>query len=66
MLSEKKNQKKLINANVIKRYNSIVISCDEQMQISSLSLFKHFPIKVNDVTIKNLIIIQELSSPKGE
>ena len=35
------------------------------MQISSFSLFKHFPIKVNDVTIK-IIKIQELSSPKGE
>ena len=45
--------------------NAIVISCDEQMQISSFSLFKDFPIKVNDVTI-NLIKIQNLSSPKGE
>ena len=53
MLSEeKKKQKKLINANVITRSNTVVIFCDEQMQISSLSLFKHFPIKVNDVTIK--------------
>ena len=51
MLSEKK-QKKLINANVITRHNAIVISYDEQMQISSFSLFKHFPIKVNDATIK--------------
>ena len=66
MLSEKKNQKKLINANVITRYNAIVISCDEQMQISSFRLFKHFPIKVKDVATKNLIKIQELSSPKGE
>ena len=66
MLSEEKKQKKLINANAITRHNTIVISCDEQMQISSFRLFKHFPIKVNDVTIKNLIKIQELSSPKGE
>ena len=29
MLSEEKNQKKLINANVIRRHNAIVISCDE-------------------------------------
>ena len=64
MLSEEKKQKKLINANVITRHNAI-ISCDEQMWISSFSLFKHFPIKVNDVTIK-IIKIQELSSPKGE
>ena len=65
MLSEEKKQKKLINANVITRHNAIVISCDEQMQISSFSLFKHFPIKVNDVAIK-IIKMQELSSPKGE
>ena len=66
MLSEEKKQKKLINANVITRHNAIVISRDEQMQISSFSLFKHFPIiKVNDVTIK-IIKIQELSSPKVE
>ena len=51
MLSEEK-AKELINANVITRHNAIVISCDEQMQISSFSLFKHFPIKVNDVLIK--------------
>ena len=62
---KKKKQKKLINANVIARHNAIVISCDEQIQISNFSLFKHFPIKVNDVTIK-IIKIQELSSPKGE
>ena len=65
MLSEEKKQKKLINANVILRHNAIIISRDEQMQISSFSLFKHFPIKVNDVTIK-IIKIQELSSPKQE
>ena len=65
MLSEEKKQKKLINANVITRHNAIVISCDEQMRISSFNLFKHFPIKVNDVTTK-IIKIQELSSPKGE
>ena len=64
MLSEKK-QKKLINANVITRHNAIVISCDEQMRISSFSLFKHFPIKVNDLTIK-IIKIQELCYPKVE
>ena len=51
MLSEKKQQK-LINADVITRHNAIVLSCDKQMQISSFSLFKHFPIKVNDGTIK--------------
>ena len=34
------------------RHNAIVISCDEQMQISSFSWFEHFPVKVNDVTIK--------------
>ena len=34
------------------RHNAIVISCDEQMEISSFSLFEHFPVKVNDVTIK--------------
>ena len=64
MLSEKKKtkQKKLINANVITRNNAIAISCDEQMLISSFNLFKHFPIKVNDITIK-IIKIQELSSP---
>ena len=65
MLSKQKKQKKLINANVITKHDAIVISCDEQMQIFSFSLFKHFPIKVNDVTIKT-IKIQELSSPKGE
>ena len=65
MLSEKKKQKKLINVNVITRHNAIAISCDEQMQISSFSLFKHFPIKLNDVTVK-IIQIQELSSPKRE
>ena len=42
MLGEEKKQKKLINANVITRNNAIVISCDEQMQISSFSLFKIF------------------------
>ena len=52
MLSEEKKQTKLINANVITRHNAIAISCDEQMQISIFSLFKHFPIKVNVVTIK--------------
>ena len=62
MLSEEKKQKKLINANVITRHNAIVISCDEQIQISSFSLFKHFPTKVNDVTIK-IIKIQKLSTP---
>ena len=45
-------QKKLINANVITRRNTIVIFCDEKMQISSFSLFKYFLINVNDVTIK--------------
>ena len=65
MLSEEKKQKKLINADVITRHNAIVISCDEQMQICSFSLFKHFPMKVNDLTIK-IIKIHELSSPKGE
>ena len=65
MLSEEKKQKKLINADVITRHNAIVISCDEQMQICSFSLFKHFPIKVNDLTIK-IIKTHELSSPKGE
>ena len=48
MLSEKKKQKKLISANVIARYNPIVIYCDEQMQISC----KLVPINVNHVTIK--------------
>ena len=65
MLSEEKRQKKLINANVITRHNAIVISCDGQMHISSFSLLKHFPVKVNYVTIK-IIKIRELSSPKGE
>ena len=65
MLSEEKNQNKLINANVITRHNAVVISCDEKMHISSFSLFKHFPIKVNDVSVK-IIKIQELRSPKGE
>ena len=65
MLSKQKKQKKLINANVITKHNAIVISCDEQMQIFSFSLFKHFPIKVNDVTIKT-VKIQELSSPNRE
>ena len=49
----KEKQKKLINANVIIRHNAIVISCDEQMRIPSFSLLKYFPIKLNDVTIKN-------------
>ena len=31
MLIEEKKQKKLINANVIARHNTIVLSCDEQM-----------------------------------
>ena len=53
MLSEEKKQKKLFNANVITRHNAVVISCDEQMWISSFSSFKHFPIKVNDVEIKS-------------
>ena len=65
MLSEENKQKKVINANAVTRHNAIVISCDEQMRISSFSLFKHFPIKVNDITIK-IIKIQELSSSKGE
>ena len=65
MLSEEKKQKKLISANVITRDNAIVIFCDEKMRISSFSLFKHFPVKVNDVAIK-IIKIQELSSLKGE
>ena len=56
---------KLINANVITKHNAIVISRDAQMQISTFSLFKHFPIKLNDVTNK-IIKIKELSSPKGE
>ena len=30
MLSEERKQKKLINANVIKKHNALVISCDEQ------------------------------------
>ena len=51
MLSDEQNQKKLINANVITRHNAIVISCDEQMQISSFSLFKHFSIKVKIIKI---------------
>ena len=65
MLSKQKKQKKLINGNVITKHNAIVISCDEQMQIFSFSLFKHFPIKVNDATIKT-VKIQELSSPNRE
>ena len=63
MLSEEKKQKKLNNTNAVTIHNAIVISCDEQMQISSFSLFKYFPIKVNDVTIE-IIKIRELSSPK--
>ena len=65
MLSEEKKQNKLINTNVITKHNITVISCDAQLRRSSFSLFKLFPIKVNDVTIKT-IKIQELSSPKGE
>ena len=65
MLSEEIKQKKLNNANVITRHNTIVTSCDKQMWTSSFSLFKQFPIKVNDKTIK-IIKIQELSSPNGE
>ena len=42
MLSVEKKQKKLINANVITRHNTVVIYCDEQMQISSFNLLKHF------------------------
>ena len=42
MLSEEKKQTKPTNANVITRHNNIVISCDQQMQISSVNLFKHF------------------------
>ena len=33
MLSEEKQQKKLINAYVITGHNAIVISCDEQMRL---------------------------------
>ena len=62
---KKEKQKKLINANVMTRHNAIVTSRDEQIWISSFSLFKHFLIKVNDVTIK-IIKIQGLRSPKGE
>ena len=65
MISEEKKHRNLINANVITRHNTISISCDEQMRISSFSLLKHFPIKTNDVTIK-VFKIQELSYPKGE
>ena len=65
MPSEEKKLKKLNNANVITRHNTIVTSCDKQMWTSSFSLFKQFPIKVNDITIK-IIKIQELSSPNGE
>ena len=65
MLSEGKKQRKLIKTNVITRHNTIGISCDEQMRISSFSLFKHFTINVNDVTIK-IIKMKELSYPKGE
>ena len=65
MISKEKKHRKLINANVIMRQNAIVISYDEQMRISSFSLFKHFPIKAKDVTIK-IIKIQQLSYPKEE
>ena len=41
MLSEGK-AKETDQCNVIIRHNAVVISCDEQMQISSFSLFKHF------------------------
>ena len=64
MLREEKKQRKLIKANVITRHNTIGISCDEQMRIF-FSLFKHFTINVNYVTIK-IIKMQELSYPKGE
>ena len=37
----KKKQKELINTNAITRHNAIVISCDEQMWISSFSLFSN-------------------------
>ena len=62
MLSEKK-QNKVINANDITRQNAVVISCGEQIRISSSTFFQQFEIKVKDVTIK---IIQKLNYPKGE
>ena len=40
MLREEK-AKKLVNANVITRHNAIAVSCDEQMQVSSFSLFSN-------------------------
>ena len=49
---ERKNKKNLINTNVITRNNAVVISCDEQLWRSSLNFFKHFPIKIDDITIK--------------
>ena len=41
VLDEEKKNKKLININVITRYNAIVVSCNEQLRRSSFSLFKH-------------------------
>ena len=40
MLSEEKKNKKLISTNVTTRLNAIVVSCDEHLWRSSLSLFK--------------------------
>ena len=37
MLSEEKKQKKLINAKVITRHNTVVISCDEQCRYPVLA-----------------------------
>ena len=65
MLSEEQSKGYWSMLMSITRHHAMVISCDEQMQISSFSLFKNFPVKVDDLTIK-IIKIQELSSPKGE
>ena len=47
MLGEEKKEQKLINTNVITRYNATVVSCDEQLWKSSFSLFKHIYIFSN-------------------
>ena len=52
MLSEEKKKRKLINTIVITRHKAIVVPCGEQLWRSSFSLFNHFPIKVNYITIK--------------
>ena len=51
MLSEEKSKRNW-SMLMSSQDTTLLLYHDEQMQISSFSLFKHFPIKVNNVTIK--------------